>query len=254
MDFMTSPSARPYRGIEAAQRLGARRNQLLKAGLDLLGSPDEPELTVRSVCQRAGLSARYFYESFSDKDDFVERVYDWVIAELAATTQAAVAAVPPDEQPRASMGNVVRTVAGDARIGRLLFSTQLANAVVMRKRAESSALFALLSGRHAVDTLRAPANEHVKAAAHFAVGGVGQTLSAWLSGDVQMTADELADHLASLLVELTEPSLYRPARASAVSARAACPGAATDAAMSDAQFAVSRRSADRPSAPGSASR
>ncbi len=234
MGSMTSQTARPYRGVEAAERLAARRNQLLAAGLDLLGADDLPELTVRSVCRRSGLSARYFYESFSDKDEFVGRVYDWVIAELAATTQAAVAAVPPDEQPRASMANVVRTIAGDARIGRLLFSTQLANAVVMRKRAESSALFALLSGQHAIDTMRAPANEYVKAAAHFAVGGVGQTLSAWLTGDIRMTSDDLADHLASLLVELTEPSLYRPAKASTAPATRASRDAATDAATSDA--------------------
>lgn len=228
-----SSRARPYRGVEAAERLAARRHQLLDAGLDLLGAHgrDISELTVRGVCQRAGLSARYFYESFADKDDLVGQVFDWVVADLTATTQAAVAAVPKDEQARAGMANVVRTVAGDGRVGRLLFSTELANAVVMRKRAESSTLFAVLYGQHAIDTLRAPANERVKAAAHFAAGGVGQTLSAWLAGDVQMEPDELADHLASLLVELTEPSLYRPrVPAAAATAITASPDAATRAA------------------------
>ncbi len=147
---------RPYRGVEAAERLAARRGRLLAAGLDLLGAEkDISELTVRGICRRAGLAARYFYESFTDKDEFVGGVFDWVIADLAATTQAAVAAVPAHEQTRAGMANIVRTIANDARIGRLLFSTQLANSVIARKRAESSALFAMLSGQHAVDTLRA---------------------------------------------------------------------------------------------------
>jgi AcrR family transcriptional regulator len=208
-----TPVVRPYRGVKAAVRLAARRRQLLAAGLDLLGTDEqdsnfEAELTIRGVCRRAGLSARYFYESFTDKDEFVGAVFDWVIADMAATTQAAVAAVPADEQTRAGMANIVRIIADDARIGRLLFNTQLANAVVMRKRAESSALFAVLSGQHAVETLRAPANDHVKAAAHFAVGGVGQALSAWLAGDVQLEPEQLADHLASLLDELTDPKLY----------------------------------------------
>nr|WP_205876025.1 TetR/AcrR family transcriptional regulator [Mycobacterium gordonae] len=231
---MTPPSARPYRGVEAAERLAARRNQLLAAGLDLLGAPDEPELTVRSVCERAGLSARYFYESFSDKDELVGQVYDWVIAKLATNIQAAAATGPTHEQARAGMGVVVRTVAEDARIGRLVFSTKLANAVVMRKRAQSTALFALVTGRHVIDVLNAPENERVKAATHFAVGGVGQTLSAWLEGDVTMEPDELADHLASLLLELTEPNLYRPAKASAVPAMPASRDPATGAATSDA--------------------
>lgn len=204
-------TARPYRGVDAAERLAGRRRRLLTAGLDLLGAEqqDISELTVRGICGQAGLAARYFYESFTDKDQFVGRVFDWVVAELAATTQAAVAAVPAHEKTRAGMANIVRTIAGDPRIGRLLFSTQLANPVIVRKRAESSALFAMLSGQHAVEALRAPANERVKAAAHFAVGGVGQTISAWLAGDVQLGPDQLVDHLAALLEELTNPDLYR---------------------------------------------
>ncbi|MDT5257094.1 MAG: hypothetical protein QOD10_2174 [Mycobacterium sp.] len=205
-----SPSQRPYRGIGAAARLAARRRQLLEAGLDLLGADhrDASELTVRGICGRAGLAARYFYESFADKDEFVSGVFDWVIAELAATTRAAVAAVPAREQSRAGMANIVRTIADDARIGRLLFSTQLANAVVVRKRAESTALFAMLSGQYAGDALRMPANDRIKAGAHFAVAGVGQTISAWLAGDVGLEPDQLVAQLAMLLDRLTDPNLY----------------------------------------------
>jgi len=205
-----TPSARPYRGVKAAERLATRRGRLLAAGLDLLAAEqqDISALTVRGVCRRAGLAARYFYESFADKDEFVGRVFDWVVADLAATTQAAVAAVPVHEQSRAGMTNIVRTIAGDTRIGRLLFSTQLADAVIVRKRAESSTLFAILSGQHAGDTLRMPANDRIKAGAHFAVGGVAQTISAWLAGDVQLEPDQLVDQLASLLDQLANPNLY----------------------------------------------
>jgi AcrR family transcriptional regulator len=204
-------STRPYRGVEAAERLATRRNRLLAAGLDLLGDqrPNISAVTVRGVCRRAGLAARYFYESFTDKDEFVSCVFDWVVAELAATTQAAVATVPADEQTRAGMANIVRTVTDDARVGRLLFSMQLADPVVVRKRAESSALFAMLSGQHVGNALHVPANDRIKAAAHFVVGGVGQTISAWLAGDVRFEPGELADHLAALLDELAEPNLYR---------------------------------------------
>jgi AcrR family transcriptional regulator len=204
-------SVRPYRGVEPAERLAARRRRLLAAGLDLLGADgrDTSELTVRGICRRAGLAARYFYESFADKDEFVGAVFDWVVADLAATTQAAVAAVPAHEQTRVGMTNIVRTIAGDARIGRLLFSAQLANAVVMRKRVESAALFAMLSGQHVGSALRVPENDRIRAAAHFVVGGVGQTLSAWLANEVRLSPEQLVDQLASLLDELADPNLYR---------------------------------------------
>ena len=214
MGFMApapTTSARPYRGVEAADRLATRRSKLMEAGLDLLGADrqDAAELTVRGICRRAGLAARYFYESFADKDQFVAAVFDWVIADLAATTQAAVAAAPREEQTRAGMANVVRTIGGDPRVGRLLFSAQLANAVLVRKRVESNALFAMLSGRHVENALRVPETDRIKAAAHFVVGGVAQTISAWLAGQVRLDPDQLIDQLASLLDELADPSLYR---------------------------------------------
>jgi AcrR family transcriptional regulator len=211
MASAATTSARPYGGVDAADRLATRRAKLLAAGLDLLGADrdDAAELTVRGICRQAGVAARYFYESFADKDEFVGAVFDWVIADLAATTQAAVAAAPPEEQTRAGMANIVRTIGGDARMGRLLFSAQLANAVLVRKRVESGALFAMLSGRHVEDALQVPANDRIKAAAHFVVGGVGQTISAWLAGAVRLDPDQLIDQLASLLDELADPRLYR---------------------------------------------
>ena len=226
-----TPSVRPYRGVEAAERLATRRNRLMAAGLDLLGAEqqDISALTVRGICRRAGLGARYFYESFTDKDEFVGRVFDRVIADLAATTQASVAAVPAREQTRAGMANIVRTIAGDARIGRLLFSTQLADPVIVRKRAESSALFAMLSGQYAGDALRMPANDRIKAGAHFAVGGVGQTVSAWLAGDVQLEPDQLVDQLATLLDQLADPNLYGLMGTAAAATAASPDPAATDA-------------------------
>ena len=128
-------------------------------------------------------------------------MFDSVIADLAATTQAAVASAPPQEQARAGMANVVRTVAADVRVGRLLFSVELSNTVIVRKRAESTALFATLLFQHA-GALGAQDNDLIKAAAHFAVGGVGQTVSAWLSGEVKLDPEQLIAQLAALLDQL----------------------------------------------------
>lgn len=197
---------RPYRGVDAAQRLAQRRQNLLEAGLELLGAGGDPaELTVRAICAQAGLGVRYFYETFSDKDDFAAAVYDWVIADIAATTQAAVAAAPAPEQSRAAMANIVRTVAADPRVGRLVFSVQLSNTVIVRKRAESTALFAQLLLQHA-DAVSPRANELDEATAHFAVGGVGQTISAWLEGQLDLDADQLVDRLAANIDAVSGPT------------------------------------------------
>lgn len=203
--------ARAYRGVEAPERLAQRRRRFLEAGLDLLGSADHDvgDLTVRAVCRQAGVAVRYFYESFTDKDDFVAAVFDWVIGDIATTTQAAAAAAPPRAQNRAVMTDIVRTIADDPRVGRLLFSSQLSNAVVVRKRAESGALFALLSGRYASTALRQEPNDRIAAAAHFVVGGVGQTISAWLAGDIALSRQALVDQLTAMIDQLADPRLFR---------------------------------------------
>jgi AcrR family transcriptional regulator len=200
---------RTYRGVEAPDRLAGRRRRFIDAGLDLLGGETDPdELTVRAICRQAGLAVRYFYESFTDKDTFVAEVVDSATAELAATTQAAVAAAPRAEQNRAGITNIVRTIAADPRIGRLLFSAQLSNAIVLRKRAEHGGLFAMLSGEHIQVGLQVAENPRVTATAHFVVGGVTQAISAWLADEIPMGSSELVDQLASILDGFADPALY----------------------------------------------
>lgn len=202
--------ARPYAGVDAADRLARRRARLLESGLEMLGSNVDPaELTVRGICQQSGLATRYFYESFSDKDEFIGAVFDWVITRLATTTQAAVAAAPPEEQTRAGMTNIVRTIEADPRVGRLIFGTQVSNTAVIRKRQETEALFVMLAGQHVETVTQQPATEATKAFAYFVVGGVTQTISAWLAGDVTLTAGELVDRLSAIVDAFGESSLFR---------------------------------------------
>lgn len=202
---------RPYRGVDARDRDASRRRRFLDAGLELLGGDEAPdELTVRAICKQAGLAVRYFYEHFGDKDDLVSAVFDSVTAQLASTTQAAVAAAPGAEQNRAGIANLVAMISDDPRVGRLLFSTRLSNAVLLRKRAELGGIFALLSREYIESALRVPGNSHISATAHFVVGGVGQTLSAWLAGEIALSPEALVDQLQAILGMLNEPRLFQP--------------------------------------------
>jgi AcrR family transcriptional regulator len=193
---------RPYGGVDADERRELRRQRFMEAGLDLLGQTDPDDLTVRAICTESGLTARYFYENFTDKDAFVEVVFDHVTARMATTTQAAVAAAPPSEQNRAGISNIIGMIARDPRIGRLLFSTQISNAALLRKRAQQGELFIALSGEHIQNALRVDGNDRIKATAAFVVGGVHQAITAWLSGEVRLSVDELVDLLVALLDKL----------------------------------------------------
>jgi len=202
--------ARPYAGVDAADRLASRRSRLLEAGLELLGSNVDPAgLTVRGICRQAGLATRYFYESFTDKDDFIGAVFDSVITRLAITTQAAVASAPAAEQTRAGLANIVRTIESDRRVGRLMFGAQVSNTTVIRKRQESEALFVLLSGQHVEELTQRPVDESTKAFAYFVVGGVTQAISAWLAGDLVLSSADLVCELSAIVDAFGQSSLFR---------------------------------------------
>jgi len=41
------------------------------------------------------------------------------------------------------------------------------------------------------------------------VGGVGQTITAWLAGDITLDNDQLVDRLAAIIDQLAVPELYK---------------------------------------------
>lgn len=191
-----SNPARPYGGVDAAQRVSARRERLLEAALDLLGSPDEGvALTVRGVCTRAGLVARYFYEGFADSDELAVTVYENVVHALVTETLAALRAGTADEREQIRIGvtAVVGHLAEDPRRGRLLFSTAATHPALVARRLETVGMFAGLLAAQAEAFYGTQRTTHLDAVARFLVGGFGETLTAWQHGDLELTQDELVE-------------------------------------------------------------
>ncbi len=67
---------RPYGGISQEERVAKRRKQLIDAAFYCIGSVGYQKTTVRMVCKEAGLTERYFYESFSNLEDLLCVCYD----------------------------------------------------------------------------------------------------------------------------------------------------------------------------------
>src|SRR6476660_7042276 len=80
---------RDYGGISAVDRRAERRRKLLAAGRQIWGEAGITEVTVRGVCSAAGLTPRYCYEQFPNREALVFAVADDARDE---TLQALVAA------------------------------------------------------------------------------------------------------------------------------------------------------------------
>jgi AcrR family transcriptional regulator len=197
----TPASVRPYGGVNADQRASERRERLLDAGLDLLGSADDSvSLTVRGVCAQAGVVARYFYESFADSDALAVAVYERVIANLVDETLAALSTSPDEEHERirTGLGAIVAHLAADPRRGRLIFTSALSHPALAAKRLEMVRMFAGLLAAQAESFYKTDRTAGLDAVARFLVGGFGETLTAWQHGDLDVTQEELVDLCVAL--------------------------------------------------------
>ncbi|RNL66657.1 TetR/AcrR family transcriptional regulator [Zhongshania marina] len=67
--------SRRYRGSSGDQRRNERYEQLLGAGLSVIGGQGYAAASVRSICAEAGLTERYFYESFANREALLAEVY-----------------------------------------------------------------------------------------------------------------------------------------------------------------------------------
>lgn len=68
-------TGRRYAGESPDQRAQRRRQQLLDAGLELFGTIGFQATTVRTLAKQAGVTDRYFYESFANMEELLIAVY-----------------------------------------------------------------------------------------------------------------------------------------------------------------------------------
>ena len=87
------PTARAYRGVSPEDRRAQRRDKLIAAAIAVYGKRGYRQATVKAVCEEAGLTERYFYESFDNSEALLITSYHAVthrvFADIAAAAQAA---------------------------------------------------------------------------------------------------------------------------------------------------------------------
>lgn len=93
--------ARRYRGAEADERRAQRRAQLIAAAVQVYGERGYQNATVKAVCEAAGLTERYFYESFANSEALLLASYETVTHRLLQRIEHAGEAAGGDPGQRA---------------------------------------------------------------------------------------------------------------------------------------------------------
>ena len=73
---------RRYKGASKLERQAERHEQLIAAGITVIGSDGYQATKVKQVCLQAGLTERYFYESFANKEALLCACYSTIIQDL----------------------------------------------------------------------------------------------------------------------------------------------------------------------------
>ena len=199
---------RPYRGISADERRTTRRAQLIEAGLDVLGDDGLAGLTMTALCVRAGLTERYFYESFRDRDELVGAILDACLLEMDEAMFASLAAAPADllERCRAAAGAMIGVLTDDPRKARL-HAEAIGSAALSERRAEAvSAHAELLAGEmRELRGLDRPEHQApLRLATLVLMGGLSEAILGWLDGSLEMTRETLIEECARLAVAVAD--------------------------------------------------
>ncbi|MFG7940505.1 TetR/AcrR family transcriptional regulator [Streptomyces cacaoi] len=188
---------RPYRGTPAEDRVARRRRALLDAALQVFDTEGWSGVSARRVCERAGLTRRYFYESFDDVDALLAELFEEVTGEVRAAVRAAVTGgdAPPTAKAHQAISRGLDVLTAAPVKGRFIAGAQSAGGAVAAHRARAiddlaSIVETGFTARQG-DSTRVGARR-ARAAAIGAVGAALQIVDSWLSGEVDLTRDEAA--------------------------------------------------------------
>ena len=179
-----------WSGVPLQDRQALRRDELVAAGVALMGSADGPALTVRAVCRAAGLTERYFYESFDDRDEFVRAVYDDVCTRAMSALLSAKTA-------RDAVERFVALMVDDPARGRVLLLGPGSEPILAVSGAEWMPSFIDLL-QHKLTRITDPAVQAMVATG--LIGALSALFTAYLDDRLKATREQFIDYCVDMLL------------------------------------------------------
>ncbi|RNL81281.1 TetR/AcrR family transcriptional regulator [Nocardioides marmorisolisilvae] len=206
MGSPATSTARSYGGKTAAERTAERRERLIEATINVLAEAGEGRATMTAICSGAGLTERYFYESFANLDEAMVAAFDHVCSEILTLAAQVIENTPgtPEQRVHAVMETFVEMVVTSPSKGKVAVMHTSANPELRGRRNDLMAVFSDFVAREA-DELYGERTWPAERARVFGVvyiAGFAELISAWLNGDVAQSPAELVDTASDLFTAL----------------------------------------------------
>jgi AcrR family transcriptional regulator len=187
----------PFKGVSAVDRRVDRRNRLVEAAFEIAGTESARALGVGRVCMAAGLTKRYFYESFSSIGELQSAVVDHAIAAMSRRVDP-FRPTGPGGPPQAWLEAFVGALVDDECLARVLLAETHGGALSPFRHQIIDVAIAGMAplGSDPQADLRA------RLVAYAQIGTLSELCLAWHQGQLAMERATLVDVLADLFVRI----------------------------------------------------
>ena len=203
------PPTRPYRGTAAEQRVTDRRERLIQAGIDVFGTTGYRGATIRAICASAGLTKRYFYESFTDSEALLLACYERAAEQIHAAMVRAVTEAPPNltDQVHAALVGYFSAIDNDQRLARItlleiLGVSPAVDAAYRYQTERFAASVVLLAGQAFATSPLPPMQRHL--VAQGIIGAITTIATQWLLAERHAPRTQLVAATSVLVLAVIE--------------------------------------------------
>src|SRR5258708_23847973 len=169
----------------------------MEAGLEVFGTLGHARAWIRAVSAAASPDSRYFYESFSSREDLLYYVYERIVVDIFTRAREAIARENTIEaQARAGLRAGWAAVTEDRRKARVvaLEVVGVSERLERLRRGTRHALAQLTADRALTPADGPPLRAAPRITAPLLIGGVVELLLDWINGDLDASTDEVVDH------------------------------------------------------------
>ncbi|RYJ05329.1 MAG: TetR/AcrR family transcriptional regulator, partial [Actinomycetales bacterium] len=174
-----------------------RRARLVEATVRVVGGRGEGAATMTAICAEAGLTERYFYESFDKREVALVAALDHVADRLATEAVRAIAqtAGTPTDRVHAGLSALVQWVDDEPLAARVALVESSSHPDLRARRRQLLGTFADLVVTEAGVLYGAAAWTGARGRAQglLLASGFAELVAARLTGDAQLSAEELVD-------------------------------------------------------------
>lgn len=204
---VSASSSKIYRGQSAEERVAERRKRLIEAGIELYGAHGFRATSVKTVCLTAGLTERYFYESFPNGEALLCEVCTVIMNGMRQRAAEAMKHVGStvSERARVAAHTYFSALLENPAAGRvILFEMEgisvATDAYYARELGISTQLFVEWFLFGAKENASGILKAHVLA--QGMVGALYQIAKEWMRSDFNLPAEIMAHHVQCIVASI----------------------------------------------------